>query len=201
MKAGLISALWWNFCVKILTTPLTFPRTGRGGPSRSWVAAVGGSAPPQPTLPPAPPARVTPATTGCFFRCAETTTSRTAACTSTTRPRASSTPSQSSSRRHPKAGKHATRLWITPSSAAFERKLAAKGRATTGAVRICFSLVFSRTTTENYKTSLWESLNIKNYNSVGQKHFNSKKIYIFCLLLTVYKLCARVRLLICFNLT
>lgn len=61
---------------------------GLGGPSKSWPSAAGGSVQPQPTLPPARPARVTPATTGCSSHSGTTTTCPRAACASTTRPRA-----------------------------------------------------------------------------------------------------------------
>lgn len=130
------------FTAASLLTHLKHPRdlpmpssTGRGGPSKSWAGVVGGSARPRPTRPRARPVRVTPVTTGCSSRCGTTTTCHRAACASTTRPRASSTPSQSSSRPRPRAVRHGRKWWTTRSSAASGRKLIAKEKETTGGVR------------------------------------------------------------------
>lgn len=108
---------------------------GLGGPSKSWLCAAGGSVQHQPTLPPARPVRVTPATTGCCFHNGTTTTCPRAACALTAKPRVWLTPSQSSSRRHPRAARLGKKLWTIPSSAGFERKPIAKEKETTGEVR------------------------------------------------------------------
>lgn len=132
---------WFLHCRVTLTLTL-LSSAGRGGPLRSWEGAVGGSARPQQTLPPAPPAKVTPETTGCFFPCGRTATCHTAACASTTRPRASSTPSQSSSRHLPRAARHGRKWWTTHSSAASERKPVAKAKEMTEVGKISLFFLF-----------------------------------------------------------
>lgn len=130
--------------VTVLTI-LPSPSAGRGGLSRSSVGVVGGSARPQPTHPPAPPAKVTPVTTGCFFPCGRTTACHRAACASTTRPRASSTPSQSSSHLRLRAARRARRWWTTRSSAASVRKPVAREKEMTGGVRVSFVFLLLQT--------------------------------------------------------
>lgn len=130
----------------VLTRLLT--STGRVGLSRSWAGVVGGSDQTQPTHLPAHPARVTPVMTDCFFPCVRMMTCHRAACASTTRPRASSTPSRSSSRPRLKAARHGRKWWTTRSSAAFERKPVAKGKEMTEGVRIrCVFLLMLFTAT------------------------------------------------------
>lgn len=140
----------------VLNGPLSFS-SGRAVPSRSWAGVAGESARPRPTPPPAPPARVTPATTGCFFRCGTTATCRRTACASTTRPRASSTPSRSSSRRHPRDARRGRKWWTTRSSAASERRPVAKEKEmievsfsfTTSAPWASSYCIFTQLTNEN----------------------------------------------------
>lgn len=112
--------------------------TGQGGPSKSLVAVVGGSAQPRPTHPLAPPARVTLVMTGCFFRCGRMMTCHRAAYASTTRPRALSTPSQSFSHRHLRAARQGRKWWTTHSSAASVKKPVVREKEMTGGVRISF---------------------------------------------------------------
>lgn len=126
-------------------TRLLTSSAGQDGPSKSLAGVVGGSAQPRPTHPPAPPARVTLVTTGCFFPCGRMTTCHRAACASTTRPRALSTPSRSSSHRHLRAAKHGRKWWTTHNSAASVRKPVAREKEMTGGVRVSFVFLLTHT--------------------------------------------------------